>query len=218
MSLINEITRIFFPVTCGLCGEKINERYTCRKCLNIIEYYHKRVAISINDESYCDKIISILPYKGIFKSRMLCYKFEGAKYIGITFAEMISIIIKNENIEANAIVAVPISKARLKERGYNQSAIIAKNISKITKIPYKENVIIKTKNNLRQSELTLHERKINVKNAYSIKDIESIKNKKIILIDDIYTTGATLNECARILKKYGATKVIALTVMYSELE
>ncbi len=218
MNFIDKIARIFFPVTCGLCGEKINERYTCRKCVNIIEYYHKRVVISENKENYYDKIISILPYKGIFKIKMLNYKFQGAKYLGMVFAEILANKILNEAIQADIIMAVPISKERLKERGYNQSAIIARKISRITKIPYTEKVLIKHKNNLRQSELTLYERQRNVKNAYSIKNIESIKCKKIILIDDIYTTGATLNECAKILKNYGAKEVIACTVMYSELE
>lgn len=219
MKILKEIINIFYPQICGFCGEKINERYTCRKCLNIIEYYQEMVVIPASVENkYYDKIFSALHYKGVFKSKMLSYKFHNTKYVGMAFAEILTGLIRKYNIDADIIIAVPISKERLRERGYNQSAVIAKKVSEFTKIKYKEDILIKNKNNLRQSELKLNERKENVKDAYSIKNIENIKNKKIILIDDIFTTGATLNECSKILKQNGARKVIAITVMHAELK
>ena len=219
MKILKEIINIFYPQTCGLCEQKINERYTCRKCLNIIEYYHERVVIPVtSDNNYCDKIFAAVHYRGVFKDKMLNYKFHDAKYIGASFAEILKIVIEKHDLKADIIIAVPISKKRLKERGYNQSEIIAKKLSMFVEIKYQEDILVKTKNNLRQSELTLHERKENVKDAYSIKNIEKIKNKKIILIDDIYTTGATLNECAKVLKQHGALEVLALAVMYANQE
>lgn len=217
MKILKEIIKIFYPKTCGICGQKINERYTCRKCLNIIEYYQEMAITPESvDEKYYDRLFSALPYKGNLKSRMLQYKFHGAKYIGVSFAEILVELMKKYSINADIMLAVPISKARLRERGYNQSLVIVKKVSEFTKIKYQGNILIKTKENLRQSELTLQERKHNVKNVYSIKNIEEIKNKKIILIDDIVTTGATLNECAKILKQNGAFEVIAITVMYAK--
>lgn len=219
MKILNKIINIFYPQICGICGEKINIRYTCRKCLNIIEYYQEIVVTSANIENnWYDKLYSALKYAGVFKSKMLAYKFHDCKYLGMTFAEIIEQLILKYDIYADVIIAVPISKERLHERGYNQSAIIAKKVAEFTKIKYQEDILIKKKNNLRQSELTLNKRKENVKDAYSIKNIEKIENKKIILIDDIFTTGATLNECAKILKQNGANQVIALTVMYAEFK
>ena len=219
MKVINKIINIFYPRICGICGEKINERYTCRKCLNIIEYYQEMVVIPASIENkWYDKLFSALRYDGIFKSKMLSYKFHDCKYLGISFAEILARLIKKYSIDADIIIAVPISKERLRERGYNQSAIIAKKVAEFTNIKYKEDILIKSKNNLRQSELTLNERKENVKEAYSIKNIEQLKAKKIILIDDIFTTGSTLNECSKVLKENGAGKVIAITVMYAELK
>ena len=216
--MLEEILDLFFPRKCVFCNDKINERYTCRKCLNIIEYYQEMVAIPTStSDRYYDKVFSALHYKGVFKNKMLSYKFHNAKYLCVPFAEILAVLIKKYDLNADVIIAVPISRERLRDRGYNQSVLIATKVSEFTQIKYYENILIKTKNNLRQSELTLNERKENVKNAYSIKNIEKIKNKKIILIDDIFTTGSTLNECAKILKQNGAKEVIALTVMYAEL-
>ena len=149
---------------------------------------------------------------------MLQYKFHDVKYMGACFAEILTLKIKKYNLNADIIIEVPISRERFRERGYNQSAIIARRVSKITGIIYGKDVLIKTKNNLRQSELSIQERKENVKDVYSIKNIELIKGKSVILIDDILTTGATLNECAKVLKENGAKEVIALAVMYANRE
>ena len=216
MNFIDSFIDFLYPRKCAYCNKKINERYTCRKCANIIEYYHEKVNIYANNEFGCDQIISSMPYDGFMKKCVWQYKFRDAKYFAPAFAEILSSKIKKYNIKFDLIIAVPISSRRMKERGYNQSELIAKNLSKLTGINYQKDVLIKIKNNLRQSELNLNERKENVKDAYSIKNIECIADKKILLLDDIYTTGATINECAKILKLAGAKEVIGLTLMYGE--
>lgn len=218
MKILTEFIESIFPRKCAFCNTKINKRYTCEKCANIIEYYHEKIVISVNKEMECDKIISAIPYDGFMKQKILQYKFHGAKYLAPAFAEIILSKIDKYNLNFDSIVEVPISVKRLRERGYNQSELIAKYIASFTKKSHKKGTLSKIKNNLRQSELGLNERRENVKDAYSIKNIEIIKGKTFILIDDIYTTGATLNECARMLKKSGAQEVIGLAVMYSDLE
>lgn len=104
------------------------------------------------------------------------------------------------------ILIVPVNKARKKERGYDQSYLIAKTISTIIKRPIVKNVLYKDKNTIKQSTLNKEERKENVKGAYSIKNFQKLKNKKILLIDDIYTTGSTVNECSRVLIEKGINK------------
>ena len=110
------------------------------------------------------------------------------------------------------IIPVPISKKRKKERGYNQSLLIARKISSKEKIKLGDKVISKVKNNNTQSKLNKEERAENVKNVYKITKDKEIINKNILLIDDIYTTGATLNECSRMLKQAGAKKIDVLTI------
>ena len=110
------------------------------------------------------------------------------------------------------IGAVPIHKKREKDRGYNQSELIAKEIAKNTpNIEYK-NILKKLKNNHRQSELKMEERLKNVKNVYDVQNKEIIQNKRIILFDDVYTTGSTVNECSKVLKENGAKEILVLTL------
>ena len=218
MNFFDYCIDLIYPRKCAFCGKKINERYTCRKCSNIIEYYHEKVDISASEDKKCDVIVSAISYDGFVKEKILQYKFRNAKYLAPAFAEILVPKIDKYSPDFDFIVSVPISRKRLRERGYNQSDLIARYLSKFANIQYKADLLVKTKNNLRQSELDLNERKENVKDAYSIKNVEVIKKKKIILIDDIYTTGATLNECAKILKNAGADEVIGVTVMYGDLE
>ena len=110
------------------------------------------------------------------------------------------------------IVPVPISKKRMKDRGYNQSFLIASDIAKKSKIKLEKNVIKKEQNNTPQSLLDKSGREKNVVNVYKIVNKQKIINKKILLIDDIFTTGATVNECSKMLKISGAEKVDVLTI------
>lgn len=166
-------------------------------------------------KTYFDELLCLFPYKGILKSRMLQLKFYGYQYIAKTFGEILAHKMEQKNIKADCIIPVPISKSRKFERGFNQSECIAKYMSELTGVPLYRKVLIKTKNNFQQSSLNLLERANNVKNVYSVQNIDEIKGKTVIVFDDIYTTGATINECAKVLKHAGASIVIAMTFLYS---
>lgn len=145
---------------------------------------------------------------------MLQYKFQEKPYLYKSFTTFFNKYQKNYlNLNFyDIIIPVPISKKRFKKRGYNQSFLIAKEIAKNFTIKLEEDVLIKTQNNIAQSTLNKKEREQNVKNAYKIINMEKIKNKNILLIDDIFTTGATVNECSKILKLGQAKKVDILTI------
>ncbi len=107
---------------------------------------------------------------------------------------------------------MPIHKIRKRQRGYNQSALIAKDLAKnIESLKY-ENALKKKINNKKQSSLSKKERIENVKNVYEVKSREIILNKRVILFDDIYTTGATVNECKKVLEENGAKDILILTL------
>lgn len=110
------------------------------------------------------------------------------------------------------ISAVPIHKKRKHDRGYNQSELIAKELAKNIPNTIYKNILKKTINNQRQSELKKEERLENVKNVYQIQNRQIIENKRIVLFDDIYTTGSTVNECSRVLKENGAKEILVLTL------
>ena len=102
------------------------------------------------------------------------------------------------------------------ERGYNQSEILAKEISKYFTSKFITNVLYKFKKSKVQSTLKLDERRKNVLGTYLIKNSDKIKGKTILLVDDIYTTGATASECAKMLKTNGARKVIVVTIAHGK--
>ena len=112
------------------------------------------------------------------------------------------------------IVPVPISKERYKNRGYNQTSIFASRLAKYLQIEYSENTLKKVKNNKPQSLLSQGQREQNVQNAYKIikYNIDKILNKNVLLVDDIFTTGSTLNECSKILNKFGAENIDVFTI------
>jgi len=110
------------------------------------------------------------------------------------------------------IVPVPLHRSRLRERGFNQSLLLARVLSSDLGTPLDYLSLIRKRNTRAQTGLKKEERKKNVKDAFSITYPLIIKNKKIILVDDVFTTGYTLNECSRTLKKSGATTIICLTL------
>jgi len=112
-----------------------------------------------------------------------------------------------ENLKKyDIIIVVPISKQRKQERGYNQSELIAKEISKIIKVPIAKRALYKIKNTAPQSTLNKKQREKNAKGVYKVNDNIKLIDKKILIIDDIYTTGNTVNECAKTLIENGVKR------------
>ena len=104
------------------------------------------------------------------------------------------------------IIVVPVSNKRKKERGYNQSKLLAKEIAQIINVPVSDNIIKKVKDTVPQSTLNKEQRLENAKNVYRVTNIKKVLNRNILILDDIYTTGSTVNECARVLIEQGIKK------------
>ena len=126
--------------------------------------------------------------------------------------------VKNEKIcgflqKYDIIIPVPMTKKKVRKRGYNQSELIAKQLAKnIPNLKEEKYILIKVKENRTQSSLNRQQRQENVKDVYKLQNVEKIKEKNIIIFDDIYTTGATVNECAKVLMLGGAKKVAVITI------
>ena len=199
---------------CGICGKLAPERI-CPKCkIEINNLAIFGCEDYTQTSSFFNEHIYFFQYTGNIREAILNYKFRDMSYIYETFVNCIKY---NEKIckfikKYDIIMPIPISKRRLKERGYNQSSLIAKKIAKNLNIEYREDILIKIKDNNRQSELTQEERMLNVHGVYIAKKTHLIKNKKILLVDDIFTTGNTANECSRILKNYFAGNIGVFTI------
>ncbi len=116
--------------------------------------------------------------------------------------------------DTDVIIPVPLHRWRLLRRRYNQAALMAQGLSKKTKIPYIPDMLIRTRSTPVQGHLNASERKKNVASAFSVhpKYAGNVRGKKILMIDDVYTTGSTVNECAKVLKRSGAARVDVLTL------
>jgi len=119
---------------------------------------------------------------------------------------------KPPNFTDFLLVPVPLEKRKIRWRGFNQAEEIGKELSNFLKIPLLDDVLIKIKETLSQVELSGKEREENIKGVFVIKNKEKIEGEKILLVDDVYTTGATMKECARILKEAGAKEIIGIVV------
>ena len=169
------------------------------------------------EDKYFNELMYIFKYEGQIRKLILDYKFNEKSYIYLTF---VNFLLKNKKIFENiknydTIIPVPISKKRLKTRGYNQSLLIARKIAQQTNLELVNNCLIKTKNIIEQSKLNKEDRMQNIQGVYELKNKQLIENKKILLIDDIYTTGSTVNECSKILRQ-GNPKKIGILVLATD--
>lgn len=119
---------------------------------------------------------------------------------------------EREFARCDFIVPVPLHRARYRERGFNQSEILAEGVSQAIDLPLVKEILKRKKNTKDQTYLNAQQRAENVRDAFVITQPEKINDKKVILVDDVITTGATLNECARMLQKVGAKKIFAVTL------
>lgn len=210
-----KITNLIYPQTCGICG-KIATKSICPKCNRELKKQAEINILTKNEieSKYFSELIYIFKYEGQIRQLIIDYKFNEKSYMYKTF---VNFLLNNKKIFENIkkydkIIPVPISKKRNKERGYNQSLLIVEEIANKTNLELMNNCLIKTKNIIEQSKLNKEDRQQNIKGVYSIQNKKIITNKKILLIDDIYTTGSTVNECSRILQQANPKKIGVLVL------
>ncbi len=222
---------LIFPIFCFACGQdgcylcencskKIfqNIKFTCPVCQKLS--FCGRTCPDCQRKTYLDGLIWIAPYQNQTIRKMIhSFKYEFAKDLAKTLASlMIKTILTSELINLFSpkkswlIVPIPIQNKKLKERGFNQAELLAREISNQTKIPFETKILIKIKNTPSQTTLQEEERRKNVKNVFSVKNSNLIKNKNIVLVDDVVTTGATLDEAAKTLKSAGAKMIWGLAL------
>lgn len=145
--------------------------------------------------------------------RQAIHSFKYKRNIGLT--ESFSIVLSKMLVELNwkldLVTAVPLSKTRMRERGYNQSALLAWPLAKTQHLPFASQALVRTRETGTQIGRSAHERQINVAGAFR-SEPQIVQGKKVLVIDDVYTTGATMQSCAQALLQAGATEVYGLTL------
>lgn len=229
--------RLLYPPRCTFCEEILpltvdnllcydcKEDYpliedpVCKKCGKQLAHDDDCCLDCKNTEHLYEKGIALYPYEGTIKEALYRFKYGGRRKYAQFFAKNMYTKLKETTFihEVDLIIPVPVSKERLKQRGYNQAEEIAKYLSKISRIPYNKDILIRNKDTKPQSGFSPSQRAKNIKDAFKCTGQLMNKYKVILVIDDIYTTGSTIDECSKILKNSGAGKVYNCVVCIGSL-
>jgi ComF family protein len=235
-SYIDSLLELVYPeknmcFICGRCGEDIGDTYVCSDCMNKIRKIEapvsrkcgKHLASTSSDlctdcrshMNYFEISRSPFLYDGLIKDLIYGFKYYNKPYLYKFFGRaLIDCLNKNDFGDIDFILSVPLHKSKMRSRGYNQSELTARYVSdKLGKV-YAD-ALIRTKKTPKQSGQTRDERRENLRGAFAVrknKKTEGIISSSVLLIDDVYTTGSTVNECSKVLLEYGVNKVYVLTI------
>ena len=210
--MFEKILDFVFPKKCFYC-KKYGD-YICKQCL---EKINKNYLFKKTKNDYYDYVICGSNYKGLIRTQIHNFKFHEKSYLCHFFIKM---ILENKSIfnflkNFDLITFIPMNNTKELERGYNQSKLLAKELGKILNIKVID-LLEKKYENKAQSTLNQSERRKNVKDIFKIKRHLNLKNKSIILVDDIFTTGSTVRSASKILKENKFKKICVFTIAKSE--
>ena len=203
ISLKDEILDIIYPPkkSCVICeSEFIGICPLCKSKIKRVKEFNR--------------VFSYGYYNGVLKKLILEFKYNKNFVAGSILVDFLCDMITENKMDIDYIVYIPSSKKAIRDRGFNQCEYLAQEIKKSLNISIC-NDIIKNKNIKEQKLLSKEERYKNIKGAFFLRSDKNIRNKKLLLIDDVMTTGATLYECEKLLKENGALSIKLLTVAKS---
>ena len=229
--LLEILVALLYPRRCPIChqivaekGQKICEKCRkyappiteprCKKCSKRLEAAEKEYCYDCeNNHHVYTRGLSLFAYESKLKQSLYQIKFHNKReYLDFYAEEVVRVL--GETIlawEAEALIPIPLHRRKYQKRGFNQADILAKKLGVLLGIPVLSDYVIRQKKTEPQKELSLKERKKNLKKAFKIK-ADDVKLKRIILIDDIYTTGSTLDAVAAILREQGVQTIYFITL------
>ena len=225
------ILDIIFPCECVYCGDLISssQYHLCQECYTLLKELNDGCpvcsgvivdgicSICSDRKFYPAMNMTLFSYENVSKSAIHSLKFDGIKHIYKIFTPYIHNKIECLNERIDIITSVPMNRKKMIKRGYNQSKLIAKEIGKQAGIEFCE--ILKENSGAKQQRnLNYDERFINVIDRYKTINNNKFKDKVVLIIDDVFTTGATINECSRKLILSGAAKIFSITLVRSDLK
>lgn len=213
-----------------MCGKVLeNELYVCKNCKREIEYVEEPVCkkcgkqLISSDEEYCSDCKkynhefiqqkAVFTYKGAVRESIYKYKYKNQRF----FADFYIYEVMNlygrwiESLRVDVIIPIPVHEDRRRKRGFNQTEKIAFGLGKKLSIPVRNDLLFRNKKTIAQKELNYLERRKNMKSAFEVYD-EACYYTRVLLLDDIYTTGATMDEASQALKKFGIKKIFCLSI------
>jgi ComF family protein len=195
------------PPFCSICGTPfISEgikSHPCGACVTHLKYFTMARALG--------------NYEGALQAAIHHWKYEGRTYLTPFFAEwMAEGLVRYWSADSfDLLIPTPLHFQRLRERGFNQALLLVKELSHRTGIPYRKKILQKKKPTIPQVNLSGPEREKGLRGAFHLIGEEELKGKSVLLVDDVYTTGATVNECSKVLLNGGAARVDVLTLAHT---
>ncbi len=229
----NNFLNIIFPARCIACGDMVVDTgKICAACWQKIDFVSQQccekcgipfeydVGVGIiclgceRKQTTYDRATFLFKYNDVSKKIIHKLKYYDHTYLAKYLANAALRIIKRDFSNCEVVVPVPLHRRRLMSRLYNQSALISKELAKLIQVDFGSNVLLKVRHTIPQTSLTKLQRETNVKNSFvvNLSQKHLILNKNVLLVDDVMTTGSTVNECSKILKAAGCKKVLVFTL------
>ena len=237
--LFNKIRNLIFPnhIKCIFCGDELNTRslndtcenclktlpfivFACPRCGNPLKENDLSICLDCKNNNYAfDSAGAVFEYSGAVKDLIHNIKYNGKKYLIEPISNYLVQHYATSCVDVDYITSVPMLKAKEKQRSFNQSQLLAKCVGEKLNIPFVE-FCVKTKETPSQTTLSIKDRKSNVIDSFDLNDSykSTIKNKVILVVDDVFTTGATSNEICKTLIKNGAKACYVLTIAHSVID
>jgi ComF family protein len=190
-------TKIIHPPVCKICGQVVQTEGICNRCMAVPPYYNA--------------IRAWAEFDGPIRNAIHDLKYRKNIALGATFAKYLVQLFRAYNWSVDIVIPVPLGKERQKQRGYNQSALLAQPLAQELQLLYNPNILRRIKETQSQVDLSYTERQNNVKDAFQATR-QDIQGKSILIIDDVTTSGSTINACADALVKVGSKSIFGLTV------
>ena len=214
MDFIHYIIEWLFPSKCILCRELLDREETdlCRRCrMETDDFPQEKLKVP-----FIDSVAAVWYYKGNVRRCLLRYKFHRARHLAVPLGKMMAMqVLRGPAEEADLVTWVPISPFRRFVRGYDQDELLARVMAEELGIPCVP-LLKKLRHNRAQSGIDGYaKRRANVLGIYRAAAPEAVEGKRILLLDDIVTTGATAGECARVLRGGGAQSVVCAALAHA---
>ncbi|MBI5058014.1 MAG: ComF family protein [Nitrospirae bacterium] len=232
--MLNNFLNTLFPETCPVCQNRAQDHVTapiCSDCWQEVSPYKGPLCrrcgkpLVSGESATCGECIQDEPafvyarsfglYEGALKKAINLLKFYGIKRLSKPLSDIITQI-KLPHVDA--VIPVPLHEKRLRQREFNQSALLAKYLAESLGTDVVVNCLVKIRDTRPQVGLSSQERRKNLSKAFDIKQRELINGKNIMLVDDVVTTGATVRECSKVLKKAGAKNIYAITLAHGVMD
>ncbi len=225
--MFNDLLSLLFPESCYACDGPMarGEKYICTKCNVKLPYtdFHVHGASELNplQRRFWGKVpvqfvfayLYFVP-KGRVQRLLHRLKYKGAQDLGVHLGYRYGAILTDHkyNMQFDLIVPVPLHKYKLRRRGYNQSDTFASGLAEAMQVPWSDNALLRMQDTATQTQKNRLDRWQNVEQVFQVNKPEQVKGKRILMVDDVITTGATLEACAMVLLHAGAAEVSVVTI------